>query len=351
MDVAQARAGFYFAAFKKHIGVYPPVTDRVDLIAETARFRGPKGYLSFPLNQESPLELIGRARLHWRASSDADPLMTTDTPLAPLDNGDFDILDTILDDLRTRGEDVPQWEFCEGAMAALLCTRRLIMPSEYLPVLLGVADDAVGASGGAKSEEGEPGEEGDTRFADAAQFNTFMALWTRRWNEVAAALGADVQALDDERAYHPEVMDVRGAVWGLPEAERSELEGQALPAFAQVWALGFMFVVENWAEEWAAPRDKEAGDMLNDALDAVVELTDDDTGEPRVNMHDEDGPPSVSDERLNAFGAALWAVYDLRQLWQSLGPKVEPLRRAAEPGRNDPCPCGSGKKYKKCHGA
>jgi len=24
------------------------------------------------------------------------------------------------------------------------------------------------------------------------------------------------------------------------------------------------------------------------------------------------------------------------------GPKV---------GRNDPCPCGSGKKYKKCHGA
>jgi uncharacterized protein YecA (UPF0149 family) len=21
-----------------------------------------------------------------------------------------------------------------------------------------------------------------------------------------------------------------------------------------------------------------------------------------------------------------------------------------EPGRNEPCPCGSGKKYKKCHG-
>jgi uncharacterized protein YecA (UPF0149 family) len=21
------------------------------------------------------------------------------------------------------------------------------------------------------------------------------------------------------------------------------------------------------------------------------------------------------------------------------------------PGRNDPCPCGSGKKYKKCHGS
>jgi SEC-C motif-containing protein len=33
-------------------------------------------------------------------------------------------------------------------------------------------------------------------------------------------------------------------------------------------------------------------------------------------------------------------------------PKAEPVRRT-EPkvGRNDPCPCGSGKKYKKCHGA
>ena len=24
---------------------------------------------------------------------------------------------------------------------------------------------------------------------------------------------------------------------------------------------------------------------------------------------------------------------------------------AAKVGRNDPCPCGSGKKYKRCHGA
>jgi hypothetical protein len=25
--------------------------------------------------------------------------------------------------------------------------------------------------------------------------------------------------------------------------------------------------------------------------------------------------------------------------------------RSAQPGRNDPCPCGSGSKYKRCHGA
>ena len=30
--------------------------------------------------------------------------------------------------------------------------------------------------------------------------------------------------------------------------------------------------------------------------------------------------------------------------------KKKPVRKASEVGRNDPCPCGSGKKYKKCHG-
>lgn len=28
----------------------------------------------------------------------------------------------------------------------------------------------------------------------------------------------------------------------------------------------------------------------------------------------------------------------------------QPMRREAKPGRNEPCPCGSGRKYKKCHG-
>jgi preprotein translocase subunit SecA len=31
--------------------------------------------------------------------------------------------------------------------------------------------------------------------------------------------------------------------------------------------------------------------------------------------------------------------------------KVEKLSAKEEPQRNDPCPCGSGKKYKKCCGA
>jgi preprotein translocase subunit SecA len=30
---------------------------------------------------------------------------------------------------------------------------------------------------------------------------------------------------------------------------------------------------------------------------------------------------------------------------------VQPVRVEKKVGRNDPCPCGSGKKYKHCHGA
>jgi uncharacterized protein len=261
-----------------------------------------------------------------------------DTPPADLSPDEFDELDTILDDLRSRSDETPQWEFCEGFMAALLVCRRAIPVDEYLPVLLDTADDAApGLPLGA--------------FASEAQAARFMELWQRRWNEIASALAIEVESLDDERAYHPEVMDVRGAVASLPQEQRPELAGEELPSFAQVWAIGFMYAVENWPDDWAAPRDKEAQKWLNQSLDAIVALTEDDTDEPTLAVFDEIGPPSVSESRFNAFADGVWAVYDLHQLWRSLGPRVESVRKTAEPGRNDPCHCGSGKKFKKCHGA
>jgi uncharacterized protein YdhG (YjbR/CyaY superfamily) len=57
------RVFFYFAAFKKHIGVYPPVTQDERLIQELAPYRGEKGNLSFPLKEALPIELIGRVAL------------------------------------------------------------------------------------------------------------------------------------------------------------------------------------------------------------------------------------------------------------------------------------------------
>ena len=255
----------------------------------------------------------------------------------------FEELDDILDDLRSRYDETPQWEFSEGFMAAVICARRPIAASEYLPVLLGTP------------AEGEAPDADGGSFASEAQQARFMALWTQRWNEVATALDNKVETLEDDECYHPEVMDVRGAVAEMTAEEQAafkgESNGELLPAFAQVWALGFMFAVESWPEEWAAPRDKDAAQWLDDALQAVVAMTEDDDAAPQVSPLNDEGKPSTSIARLNVFGDAIWAVYDLRELWKTMGPKVETVRKEAEPGRNDLCPCGSGKKYKKCHGA
>lgn len=50
---------FYFAAFKAHIGVYPPVDGPPELLARLAAYRGSKGNLSFPHEAPLPLDLIG----------------------------------------------------------------------------------------------------------------------------------------------------------------------------------------------------------------------------------------------------------------------------------------------------
>ena len=251
----------------------------------------------------------------------------------------FDELDAILDDLRTRYDETPQWEFCEGFMAAVICSRRPIAPDEYVSVLLGTP------------AEGETPDEDSGSFASDEQRERFLALWLQRWTEVATALDAEVDTLEDDACYHPEVMDIRGAVADMPADAQADFKNEDLPAFAQVWALGFMFAVESWPEEWATPRDKDAAKWLDDALQAILTMTEDDTGPPEVSPLSEDGVASTSIARLNAFGEAIWAVYDLRDLWKTMGPKVETIRKEALPGRNDPCFCGSGKKYKKCHGA
>ena len=53
------------------------------------------------------------------------------------------------------------------------------------------------------------------------------------------------------------------------------------------------------------------------------------------------------DERLRLHGLDPVFAAD-GQIEEEEAPAPAPT---AKVGRNDPCPCGSGKKYKKCHGA
>lgn len=50
----------HFAAFKHHIGFYPPVRGDESLVRAVARFANAKGNLRFPLDEPIPYALIGR---------------------------------------------------------------------------------------------------------------------------------------------------------------------------------------------------------------------------------------------------------------------------------------------------
>ena len=60
----------YFAAFKSHIGFYPPIRGNAKLEQEASVYAGEKGNLRFPLDKPIPYKLIG-ALTKLRAKQDA----------------------------------------------------------------------------------------------------------------------------------------------------------------------------------------------------------------------------------------------------------------------------------------
>ena len=92
-----------------------------------------------------------------------------------------------------------------------------------------------------------------------------------------------------------------------------------------------MELFEQLAQQVHALRLPEGGDELRLHVQAVYG----DKGADRDRLIDE----------------ACYAVQDLRLWAVDNAPRPETRRVDKAPGRNDPCPCGSGKKYKKCHGA
>jgi uncharacterized protein len=253
------------------------------------------------------------------------------TPAAPgtppLGPDDFDAQDAVLDALREHDDEIPQWEFCEGFLAALVCCRRAIGPDEYWPVLLGDGFKpcstwslcCAGASAGPRCRP---------RWTRRSKPWTTSAPTTRGAGHTGRHPGV---ARGPARSRHARPVDPAGLCPGV--------------------GAGLHVCGGELARRVAAParcrRRPHAGRSAQCHRDP----------DRRRHRHarDVDVRRRWPAQREPAAGgrlwiAAIWAVYDLRQLWKSLGPRVEQIRKAPEPGRNDPCPCGSGKKYKKCHG-
>ena len=61
----------YFAAWKEHIGLYPPISGDKSIEKAAARYAGPKGNLQFPLSEPIPYDLIERiVKLRVRQDSE-----------------------------------------------------------------------------------------------------------------------------------------------------------------------------------------------------------------------------------------------------------------------------------------
>jgi len=110
------------------------------------------------------------------------------------------------------------------------------------------------------------------------------------------------------------------------------------------WAEGFFLAVDDAREAWDAWLD--ADDWIEEIFVLLEEVA---SGELAVEPGEAPEPLSYR-ERLDTIASLPGMLADLHaHRLEHLTPR-EPVRRAPAPGRNDPCPCGSGRKYKACCG-
>jgi uncharacterized protein len=131
---------------------------------------------------------------------------------------------------------------------------------------------------------------------------------------------------------------------GLDAEEAAELQTGAL------WAIGFLDGVEAFPQIWTDPVDEETAGFFGELIaqvEALVLPTDSPEMAEHVARVFADGPPTRDD----LIAQASYAVQDLRVYWVHHAVRPATRRVTQTAGRNDPCPCGSGKKFKKCHGA
>ena len=183
---------------------------------------------------------------------------------------------------------------------------------------------------------------------DPSATATLMA----RWNALASQLDPDsiVDKPDDLRLAPLMVQyddAARAEIVAAGHLSAAEAEDQLQTG--ALWAEGFRDALEHFADDWPEPDSDNPDDAwYDDALTRILLLA---LPKSTCDEHLKELFPDENLGRDELIDEACWAVQDLRMYWLDHAPKPETRRVEAAPGRNDPCPCGSGKKYKKCHGA
>ncbi|MCC7101376.1 MAG: UPF0149 family protein [Rubrivivax sp.] len=117
-----------------------------------------------------------------------------------------------------------------------------------------------------------------------------------------------------------------------------------------LWAEGFFDAMQDFADDWREPGpDDDDPEAFVELLSHVSVLVLPEEHEDFV-AHVQRCSPSQLPTREDLLDEACFAIQDLRVWWLDHAPKPPTRHVQATPGRNDPCPCGSGLKYKRCHG-
>jgi len=178
-----------------------------------------------------------------------------------------------------------------------------------------------------------------------------------RWDDDAER--ADVAALLDDQRYLAQQRacfegddlpdDLAPLLW-LPEdpdalVDDEEAEDGELD-IGRDWAFGFFRGVELCEAAWERWLDE------HDWIDEIFQLLDQLASGEVIDADPAQPPTAISyRQRLDIIAALPGMLADLQRHRIDVLTPREPLRRAQAPERNEPCPCGSGRKYKKCCGA
>jgi len=192
-------------------------------------------------------------------------------------------------------------EEVDGLYCALISGPDIVMPSEYWPEIFG----------------GEMPE-----FETEKQANDIIGLLSQHWNHIADTLFRD-------EIYCPVLFgDDSGKVQGND--------------FAHGYMRGVGMRRQSWAD---LIEDEENGGLMIPVMAFYFEHDDD--PELRPGPFDDD----KREDLLTHMIASILKIYRYLEPARRREMQQPIQRKQPKIGRNDPCYCGSGKKFKHCHGA
>ncbi|HTG15104.1 MAG TPA: UPF0149 family protein, partial [Blastocatellia bacterium] len=225
----------------------------------------------------------------------------------PLEDAEFDELDHfLLSDAAS--EETLTLSALDGYQTALVIGPATVMPSRWLPGVWGESADSA------------------PDFATLAQAQRIMGMLMRHMNGIVAAFQTDPAAFE-------------------PMFDTFKFKGREYLC-GEAWAIGFMKGVELARADWRPLFDR--ADMV-EVLRPLHLL-----GYGGITPEDEKlvNTPARREKLTRRIPQSLAAIHAFWLPYRAAAhAERAPVRRTApKVGRNEPCPCGSGLKFKKCCG-